>query len=255
MITGLKGKTVLITGAAGGLGRALVSSFASEGALVIGADVASADLSDLPLQGQINFDLRNQTETYQAAQALVMQNAVPDILINNAGWTKLELMDDLMPDKAEDEITVNLTRVVSFTIPLVKAMAKRGKGVIVFISSVNALTHVGNPAYAAAKAGINSFAKSIAVEYGGNGLRANVICPGSILTPAWDHRIANDPTIPDKLSRVYPMERIVTPAEVANAALFLASDLSSGITGAVLPVDAGLTAGNKPFIDSILGGH
>ncbi|MND82563.1 2-keto-3-deoxy-L-fuconate dehydrogenase [compost metagenome] len=134
-------------------------------------------------------------------------------------------------------------------------MAANGRGAFVFISSVNSLSHFGNPAYAAAKAGINAFARALAVEYGQQGLRANVVCPGSIHTPAWDHRIKNDPAVFDKLKRLYPLGRIVNVNEVAEAVAFLASDRASGITGTILPVDAGLMAGCRPFIEDILGGN
>jgi NAD(P)-dependent dehydrogenase (short-subunit alcohol dehydrogenase family) len=134
-----------------------------------------------------------------------------------------------------------------------QAMVERGYGCFVFISSVNALLHFGNPAYAAAKAGINAFARAIAVEYGHKGVRANVVCPGSIRTPAWDHRIQQDPQVLEKLKRLYPLGRIVNVEEVAEAVAFLASDRASGITGTILPVDAGLTAGCRPFIEDILG--
>ena len=254
MLTGLRGKIVLITGAGGGLGRALVAAFAEEGARVIGADKPEADLTELPLHAQVRFDLRDRTQTLAVAEALCAPETLPDVLVNNAGWTRLERMADITVENADDEIGLNLSRVVTFTIPVLQAMAARGAGSIVFIASVNALQHFGNPAYAAAKAGIVAFAKGIAVEYGGRGLRANVVCPGSIRTTAWNHRIARDAAIPGKLARIYPMERIVTAQEVARTAVFLASDLASGVTGATLPVDAGLTAGNKPFIDEILGG-
>lgn len=96
--------------------------------------------------------------------------------------------------------------------------------------------------------------RALAVEYGAYGLRANTVCPGSIRTAAWDHRIAKDPAVLDKLRRLYPLGRIVDVAEVAEAVAFLASSRASGITGTVLPVDAGLMAGCRPFIDDILGG-
>ena len=102
-------------------------------------------------------------------------------------------------------------------------------------------------------AGINAYAKSIAVELGRSGVRANVVCPGSIRTAAWDHRLAKDPEILGRLKRLYPLGRIVNASEVAEAVAFLASDRASGITGAIVPVDAGLTAGYLPFIDDILG--
>ncbi len=138
---------------------------------------------------------------------------------------------------------------------MAQAMASRGHGVFVFISSVNGLLHFGNPAYAAAKAGINAFARGIAVEFGRKGVRANVVCPGSIRTPAWDHRIAQDASVLERLQRFYPLGRIVDTREVAETVAFLASDRASGITGAILPVDAGLTAGCRPFIEDILGGN
>jgi NAD(P)-dependent dehydrogenase (short-subunit alcohol dehydrogenase family) len=180
---------------------------------------------------------------------------VPDILVNNAGWTRAETLADLTGDAATLEIDVNLTGVMRFSGPVARAMAARGSGSIVFISSVNALLHFGNPAYAAAKAGINAYARALAVEYGRNGVRANVVCPGSIRTPAWEHRLARNPDIMARLKGLYPLGRIVDTSEVAEAVAFLASDRASGITGTVLPVDAGLTAGCLPFIDSVLAGQ
>ena len=132
-------------------------------------------------------------------------------------------------------------------------MQRRGGGSIVFIATVNALAHYGNPAYAAAKAGLVAYAKAIAVERGAAGIRANVVCPGSVRTPAWDHRLRRTPDLLDSVLPHYPLGRLVTPEEVASAALFLASDAASGITGAVLAVDAGLTAGNLRFVNDVLG--
>ncbi|SER53595.1 Enoyl-(Acyl carrier protein) reductase [Faunimonas pinastri] len=96
-----------------------------------------------------------------------------------------------------------------------------------------------------------TYARALATEYGRDGIRANAICPGSVRTAAWDHRIEKDPDIIARVSRLYPLGRLVEPTEVANAAVFLASPLSSGITGTALPVDAGLTAGNLSFIEQI----
>lgn len=246
-------KKVLITGAGGGLGRALVGIFQAHGADVWVCDQSSEALAGLTAQTRKIFNLRDHAETVAAAQAIVAEGYTPDILINNAGWTRAETMSALTPENIHVEVNLNLTNVMSFTTIIVNEMAKRGSGSVVFISSVNALTHLGNPAYAAAKAGIDAFAKGVAVEYGKYGLRANVVCPGSIRTPAWDHRISRDAAIPAKLARIYPLGRIVENTEVAEAVLFLASDRASGVTGVSLAVDAGLTAGNKPFIDDILG--
>jgi NAD(P)-dependent dehydrogenase (short-subunit alcohol dehydrogenase family) len=251
--TGFVGKTVVITGAGGGLGSALVSSFEGKGARVIGCDVTLDSMVALSLEAKFTFDLLDGGSIASAARQILEATGCPDVLVNNAGWTRAETVPDLTPDNIKQEIDLNLTGVMSFTDPIAAAMSARKQGSIVFVSSVNALAHFGNPAYASAKAGINAYARSLAVELGCNGVRANVVAPGSIRTPAWDHRLEKDAEIPGKLRRLYPLGRLVNAAEVAEAAAFLASDLASGITGTVVPVDAGLTAGCLPFINEILG--
>ncbi|WP_420963455.1 SDR family NAD(P)-dependent oxidoreductase [Brucella sp. IR073] len=249
------GKTVLITGAGGGVGSALVKLFTARGGRVIGCDRNLGSMTELELHARHEFDLLDRAGLEEAARHIIAADGLPDIVVNNAGWTRAETFDGLDQDRIENEIDLNLTAVASFSSLMAEAMAARGHGAFVFISSVNALLHFGNPAYAAAKAGINAFARAIAVEFGQRGVRANVVCPGSIRTPAWDHRIAEDPTVLDRLKRLYPLGRIVDVQEVAEAVAFLASDRASGITGAILPVDAGLTAGCRPFIEDILGGN
>lgn len=248
------GKTVLITGAGGGLGSALVELFASRGGSIIGCDTDLAAMDAKKFHNTYMFDLTDRVGLEAAVRHVLETDGAPDIVINNAGWTRAETFGNLDPHKIGMEIDLNLTGVTIFSTLMAEAMAVRRSGVFVFISSVNALSHFGNPAYAAAKAGINAFARAIAVEYGQKGLRANTVCPGSIRTPAWDHRIAQDPAILEKLKDLYPMGRIVDVNEVAEAVAFLASDRASGITGTVLPVDAGLTAGCRPFIKDVLGG-
>ncbi|MBN9552843.1 MAG: SDR family oxidoreductase [Alphaproteobacteria bacterium] len=248
-----EGKTIVVTGAGGGLGSAIVELMAGRGARIVGCDQSIEALASPHIASRHVFDLLDRTSIEAAIPALLDKDGVPDILINNAGWTRAETIDALTAEKIEQELDLNLTGVMTFADPLIKAMAGRGSGSVVFISSVNAISHFGNPAYAAAKAGINAYAKSIAVELGRAGLRANVVCPGSIRTAAWDHRLAKDPEILGRLRRLYPLGRIVNASEVAEAVAFLASERASGITGAVVPVDAGLTAGYLPFIDDILG--
>jgi NAD(P)-dependent dehydrogenase (short-subunit alcohol dehydrogenase family) len=245
-------KRVVVTGAGGGLGSTLVNYLHSAGASVIGCDQNAEALAGLPLTQSFTFDLLDRAAAERVADEII--GDLPDILINNAGWTRAETLSSLTGEKIVQEVDLNLTGVMLFTDKIAKAFAERSSGSIVFVSSVNALSHFGNPAYAAAKAGINAYALSIAVEYGRRGVRSNVVCPGSIRTHAWDHRLAKDPTIMDKLKRLYPLGRIVEAREVVEAIAFLASDRASGITGVVLPVDAGLTAGYLPFIDDILGG-
>lgn len=250
----LDGKTVLISGAGGGIGQSLVSAFRAAGANVVGADREAVMLEGLDLAGQILFDQADAKATRAAIVSHLEAHGAPDAVVSNAGFTRAEHLGQVDDDVWAAELAINLNGAYAMTDPIVAAMAARGHGSLVFISSVNALGHYGNPAYSAAKAGLIAYAKAIAVERGGAGVRANVICPGSVRTPAWDHRLAADPTLLDNVLPHYPLGRMVLPLEVAHAAVFYCSDAASGITGTVLPVDAGLTAGNLRFVDEVLRG-
>jgi NAD(P)-dependent dehydrogenase (short-subunit alcohol dehydrogenase family) len=253
-MAGLKGKRVVITGAGGGIGAALVKAFADQGATIIGCDrTANTDEPIAPDHLEV-FDLLSSASIGKAAENILARFGAPDCLINNAGWTRAELMEDVTAETIERELQLNLAGVMQFTQSLLPAMVERKVGSIVFVSSVNALLHFGNPVYAAAKAGIEAYARAIAVEYGEHGIRSNSIRPGSTRTHAWDHRLEAEPHLLPRVTRLYALKRMVTPEEVANAVVFLASPLSSGITGVTLPVDAGATAGFIPFIDIVLKG-
>ncbi len=248
----LSGHHVLLTGAGGGIGRALVSASLTAGARVSAFDRTDELTDHLDVGYRASFDLRDANAASRRVEELCQAAGVPDILINNAGFTRGETLPDV--DKAvwDAELDMNLTGTFNVTDPVLRRMRERRSGAIVFIASVNALLHVGNPAYSAAKAGMLAYCRAIAVEDGANGIRANAICPGSVKTNAWQHRLERDPGIMDATTRFYPLGRLVEPREVADAALFLASPLASGITGVALPVDAGLTAGSLPFIRDII---
>lgn len=250
----LDGKTVLISGAGGGIGQSLVAAFREAGASVVGADREATMLDGLDLSGQILFDQADPKSTRKAVEDHLAAHGAPDAVVSNAGFTRAEHFGQVDDDVWASELAINLNGAYAMTDPIITAMAKKGRGSLVFISSVNALAHYGNPAYSAAKAGLVAYAKAIAVERGAEGIRANVIAPGSVRTPAWDHRLAADPTLLDNVLPHYPLGRMVLPVEVANAAVFYCSDAASGITGTTLPVDAGLTAGNLRFVDEVLRG-
>jgi len=175
-------------------------------------------------------------------------------MISNAGWTRAETLDQVTPQALRHEMDLNFTGAALLSHALLPAMRDRSGGAaFVFVTSVNALAHCGNPAYSAAKAALIAWMRALATEEGGHGIRANAVAPGSIRTGAWEHRIAENPEIMQGVRRLYPLGRLVEPAEVARTVAFLASPAASGITGATLPVDGGLTAGNLPFLRQIAG--
>ena len=240
----LDGLSVLISGAGGGIGHALVEAFRAAGAAVSGSDRTDAALAGLELQHRLIADLSDSRAADRAAREYLASVGTPDIVVSNAGYTRAETFTHVDVGVWESELAINLNGAYALTRPIVDAMGARGSGAVIFISSVNGLGYYGNPAYSAAKAGLISYAKAIAVEYGSRGVRANAICPGSVRTPAWDHRLAADPGLMGKVLPHYPLGRLVTPGEVANTAVFLASPAARWISGANLVVDGGVLAHN-----------
>ncbi|MEO9779759.1 MAG: SDR family oxidoreductase [Sedimentitalea sp.] len=242
---------VVITGASGGVGSALTKGFAAAGAQVIACDMAGTDLSAPHIAERHFFDLRDKATMTENAME-ILTNGAPHVVVSNAGWTRQETLAMTTAAGIDDEMDCNFNGVALLTHALLPAMrTATGNRAFVFISSCNATSHFGNPVYSAAKAATMAWMRALAVEEAPNGIRSNAVAPASIRTGAWEHRLAANPTVLDKLQSIYPLGRIVTPEEVTNAVLFLASELASGITGTTLAVDAGLSAGNLPFLDAI----
>ena len=243
---------VVITGAAGGVGRALVEVFRGLQAEVIAYDVDEAALAGLEVSETAAFDLHDRAALKAAVAATLEGKPAPAAVICNAGLTRAETLREINDDNFDRELHLNLTAVADLSRAFLPAMRDReGGAAFVFISSVNALAHFGNPTYGAAKAGTLAWMRAVASEEGIHGIRANAIAPGSIRTAAWDHRFARFEGLEGRVSRLYPLRRMVQPHEVANAAAFLASPLASGITGVTLNVDAGLMASNLAFLQEI----
>lgn len=247
MSNSYKDKTVAITGAAGGIGQWLCRFFGAEG-----ATIAALDKSDQV--GRFAETLSEESIkvlpiTVDIASAGAVKEAFEGIgsvhlLINNAGISHYPTLASTDPSGWADDIATNLNGAYHCAHAVLPQMAERKSGCIVNVSSVNGLSALGDPAYSAAKAGMIALTKAIATEYGQYGIRANCVLPGSVRTPIWDERRAKDPKVLEQLERWYPLGRIVEPQEVAQVIAFLASDSASAVTGACIPVDCGLTAGN-----------
>ena len=248
----LANRVALITGAGSGIGRATAELFAREGARVVVADLRPEGARETVarIEGAGGAALAVEVDVTQAAaveaavaRALEAHGPV-DILVNNAAAAR---GDDILEF---DEATwdFNLAVVLKSAFLCAKAVLPRmidqRRGAIVNISSVNALSGLGEEGYSAGKAGMISLTQNWAVKYGQFGVRANCICPGTVRTPIWQSRLERDPRIFERLAKWYPLGRVGEPGDIASAALFLASDEAAWITGATLVVDGGLLAGN-----------
>ena len=256
-------RVAVVTGASRGIGKSIAERLGADGfhMVLVARDEKRLDevVSAIHAAGGSAetrvCDLADTEAVDTLMTSILDAHGRLDVLVNNAGINRDGLILRMSDEDFDDVMNVNLKAAFVTCRAVARPMMRGRWGRIINIGSVTGL--VGNPGqanYAAAKAGINAYAKALAVELGRSGVRANVVCPGSIRTAAWDHRLEKNPDILGKLKRLYPLGRIVNAKEVAEAVAFLASERASGITGVVMPVDAGLTAGYLPFIDDILGG-
>ncbi len=243
----LAGKTVLITGASRGIGRGIALKSAEQG-----ADVAFTYRSSVEKAKILENELKSmgiKAKAYQSdaadfvqAQKTVEQVLVDfgkiDVLINNAGITKDTLLLRMSEEDFDRVINTNLKSVFNMTKAVIRSMMKQRKGSIINIGSVVGISgNAGQANYAASKAGIIGFSKSVAQELGSRNIRCNVVAPGFIeteMTAALDEKV-----LEDWKNRI-PLRRTGKPEDVAGACVFLASDMSDYITGQVLVVDGGM---------------
>lgn len=246
-------QVVLVTGGGAGIGQAIARRFAAEGAAVVIADrlLQSAKRVAAEIGRAGGKVLAVRSDVTQSSDVDAMVSAAEktfgsiDIVVNNAGGCEGDGLVSLDQAAWDRDVALNLTSTFLCAKRVLPGMIEKRRGVILNISSVNGLTFLGSEAYSAAKAGVISLTRSLAVRYGRYGIRSNVIAPGSVRTPVWQDRLERDPKLFETVTKWYPLGRVGEPEDVAHAALFLASQEASWISGIVLPVDGGLLAGNE----------
>ena len=243
----LEGKVAIITGAARGIGKAIALKFASEGANIAFTDLV-IDENGLATQQEIEAlgvkakgyasNAANFEETHNVVAEIVKDFGRVDILVNNAGITKDGLMMRMSESQWDAVIGVNLKSAFNFIHACTPVMMKQRAGSIINMASVVGVHgNAGQCNYSASKAGMIALAKSIAQELGSRGIRANAIAPGFIMT---DMTASLSEEIKDEWCKKIPLRRGGTPEDVANIATFLASDMSSYVSGQVIQVDGGM---------------
>ena len=233
------GKTIAITGAAGGIGQWLCRFFGEEGATIAALDRSDKVHALAETLGKDGITVKPAVADIADAGAVAAAFkgfGEVDILINNAGGTRHATFEKTDPAGWDEDMAANVGGAYACAHAVLPQMVERRSG--------NGLAALGDPAYSASKAAMISLTRSLAQEYGRYGIRANIVLPGTVRTPVWDERKAKDPNVLKTLERWYPLRRIVEPYEVARVIAFLASDAASAVTGAAIPVDCGLTSGN-----------
>ena len=243
----LEGKTAIITGASRGIGSGIARVFAENGSNVAFTYSSSVDsaikLQDELLKHGVKVkSYKSDASDFNSSQKLITDVINDfgqiDILINNAGITKDNLLMRMGEEDFDKVIEVNLKSVFNMTKAVQRTMLKQRKGSIINMSSVVGVKgNAGQTNYAASKAGIIGFSKSVALELGSRNIRCNVIAPGFIET---EMTAKLDQSTVDQWRAGIPLKRGGTPNDIANACVFLASDMSSYITGQTIHVDGGM---------------
>ena len=240
---GLSGKTVLVTGGGGAIGRAICARFAEEDARILVADRnrESAHQTAKAVNGKaLVFDIAD----YAAAKKAVSSETI-EVLVNNAGWDRFQNFVDTDPAEWDQLIGINLRGPLHMHHLVLPQMLARNSGRIVNISSDAArVGSSGESVYAACKGGIISFSKTLAREVARKGITVNVVCPGPTDTPILRGFLGEGEAgqkVYDALVRAIPMKRVGQPADIPGIVAFLASDEAGFITGQVISVSGGLT--------------
>jgi NAD(P)-dependent dehydrogenase (short-subunit alcohol dehydrogenase family) len=251
---------VLVTGGAGDIGRALAQRFLGDGHRVVLLDRNGAALDaatrEFPHADRLACITADVTDSASILEAVAQAEAAfgpISTLVNNAGGVIAPTLAATDEAAWLADLDLNLNGAWRCVRAVQDSMMTRRRGVIINISSANATGIYGYPAYSAAKAGLEHFTRFLAVELGRYGIRANAIAPGSVKTQAWNERVARDPEILERVKRWYPLGDVCLPEDIAGLAAFLVSQEARMITGAVIALDGGLTAGSTTVAREFCG--
>ncbi|MGF6757593.1 SDR family oxidoreductase [Paraburkholderia sp. GAS42] len=250
-------RVVLVTGACGGIGRVLCKRFVEQGDKVLALDVDATALNALTAGlgaahvTPVAVDIGDAAAVSDAVAKAAAATGPVDVVVANAGAAEGLTLAKTDAASWQRDVHLNLNGTYH-TVEAVRAsMIERESGVLVLIGSVNGMASLGHPAYSAAKAGLISYTKALALELGRYGIRANIVCPGTVKTQAWQARVDKNPQVFEALKKWYPLRDFATPDDIADAVLFLASPAARVITGVALPVDGGLMAGNRMMAEEL----
>jgi NAD(P)-dependent dehydrogenase (short-subunit alcohol dehydrogenase family) len=261
MSQSLKGKTVVITGSGRSIGREMAIRIAAEGASVALLEINKENLEEVRSTiansgGDVRayeIDLASESQIIETISKVEKDFGKIDCLINNAMVHEAEDLLNTSLEVWNRSVQITLTAVFLCIRQVLPAMIKRKNGNIINIGTVNAKAMIGSDSYSAAKAGVHALTRTVAVRYGVDGIRCNTIVPGTIATAAWQERVDRNPNVFDDLKPWYPLGRVGTPKDIADAAIFLISESSQWVSGSELVVDGGLLAGYAPMYRTVEG--
>ena len=261
MSNSLKGKTVVITGSGRGIGREMAIRIAAEGASVALLEINRENLEEVrstiaAAGGDVRayeIDLGSESQIIETILKVEKDFGKIDCLINNAMVHEAEDLLNTTLEVWNKSIQITLTAAFLCIRQVLPAMIKRKNGSVINIGTVNAKAMIGSDSYSAAKAGVHALTRTVAVRYGVDGIRCNTIVPGTIATAAWQERVDRNPNVFEDLKPWYPLGRVGTPKDIADAAIFLISEDSQWISGSELVVDGGLLAGYAPMFRTVEG--